>query len=95
MLLIYTILYFISTIFYYLKLNIIASIIMILLAIFYLIRYLAGGIAVGGFTTLIISLWLIAGILISLIGMVGIYLGRVFDKVKDRPVFIVKEQINF
>ena len=29
------------------------------------------------------------------IGMVGIYLGRVFDKVKDRPVFIIKEQINF
>lgn len=67
----------------------------ILLAIFYLIRYLAGGIAVSGFTTLIISLWLIAGMLISLIGMVGIYLGRVFDKVKDRPVFVVKEQINF
>ena len=65
-----------------------------LLALFYLIRYLAGGIAVSGFTTLIISLWLIAGILISLIGMVGIYLGRVFDKVKDRPVFIVKDQIN-
>ena len=67
----------------------------ILLAFYYLIRYLAGGIAVSGFTTLIISLWLIGGILISLIGMVGIYLGRVFDKVKDRPVFIIKEQINF
>ena len=67
----------------------------IMLAMFYLIRYLAGGIAVSGFTTLIISLWLIAGILISLVGMVGIYLGRVFDKVKDRPVYIVKEQINF
>ena len=66
----------------------------ILLAVFYLIRYLAGGIAVSGFTTLIISLWLIAGILISLIGMIGIYLGRVFDKVKDRPIFIVKEQLN-
>ena len=66
----------------------------ILLAIFYLIRYLVGGIAVSGFTTLIISLWLIAGIIISLIGMVGIYLGRVFDKVKGRPVFIIKEQVN-
>lgn len=66
----------------------------IMLALFYLIRYLAGGIDVGGFTTLIISLWLIAGIIISLIGMVGIYLGRVFDKVKDRPVFIIKERIN-
>ena len=67
----------------------------ILLAFYYLIIYLAGGIAVSGFTTLIISLWLIGGILISLIGIVGIYLGRVFDKVKDRPVFIIKEQINF
>ena len=52
----------------------------ILLAFYYLIIYLAGGIAVSGFTTLIISLWLIGGILISLIGIVGIYLGRVFDK---------------
>ena len=67
----------------------------IMLAFYYLIRYLAGGITISGFTTLVISLWLIAGILISLIGMVGIYLGRVFDKVKERPVFIVKEQINF
>lgn len=66
----------------------------ILIALFYLIRYLAGGIAVSGFTTLVISLWLIAGILIALIGMVGIYLGHVFDKVKDRPAFIIKERIN-
>ena len=67
----------------------------ILITLFYLIRYFAGGIEVSGFTTIIISLWLIGGIVISLIGVVGIYLGRVFDKVKDRPVFIVKEIINF
>ena len=66
----------------------------ILLATYYFVRYLFGGIGVSGFTTLVISLWLIAGIIVSLIGMVGIYLGRVFDKVKDRPVFIVKESIN-
>lgn len=66
----------------------------ILLATYYFVRYLFGGIGVSGFTTLIISLWLIAGIIVSLIGMVGIYLGRVFDKVKDRPVFIVKDSIN-
>lgn len=67
----------------------------IMLAIYYLIRYFAGGIAVSGFTTLIISLWLIAGIQILLIGVLGIYLGRIFDKVKDRPVFVVKEKVNF
>ena len=65
------------------------------LALYYFVRYLLGGIGVSGFTTLVISLWLIAGILISLIGVVGIYLGRVFDKVKDRPVYIVKERINY
>lgn len=69
-------------------------IVSILLAIYYLIRYLVGGIAVSGFTTLVISLWLIAGIVISLIGVVGIYLGRVFDKVKGRPTFIIKERFN-
>lgn len=77
-----------------LKLGFYIVIVSILLAGYYLVRYFAGGILVSGFTTLIISLWLIAGIVISLIGMVGIYLGRVFDKVKGRPVFIVKERIN-
>ena len=66
----------------------------LLLACYYLVRYLVGGIGVSGFTTLIISLWLIAGIIISMIGMVGIYLGRVFDKVKDRPSYIIKERLN-
>lgn len=64
------------------------------LAIYYFVRYLLGGIAVSGFTTLIISLWLIAGILISLIGILGIYLGHVFDKVKDRPVYIIEDRAN-
>lgn len=63
-------------------------------ALFYFVRYITGNIEVSGFTTIIISLWLIAGIIISLIGIVGIYLGRVFDKVKDRPVYIVREKLN-
>ena len=77
-----------------LRLGFYIVLISILLATYYFVRYLFGGIGVSGFTTLVISLWLIAGIIVSLIGMVGIYLGRVFDKVKDRPVFIVKDSIN-
>lgn len=64
------------------------------LALFYLVRYVSGNIEVSGFTIIIISLWFIAGIVISLIGIVGIYLGRVFDKVKDRPVYIISEKLN-
>lgn len=67
----------------------------LLVALYYLIRYVMGGISVSGFTTIVLSIWLIGGIQISLIGMVGIYIGRVFDKVKERPVFIIKDKINF
>ena len=77
------------------KLGFMIVAISILIALYFLVRYMAGGIEVSGFTTIIISLWLIAGIIISLLGIVGIYLGKVFDKVKDRPIYIIKESINF
>lgn len=67
----------------------------ILLSLYYLIRYFIGGIGVSGFTSIIISMWLIAGIIISLLGVIGIYLGNVFNKVKDRPNFIIMDKINF
>lgn len=69
-------------------------VISILVALFYLIRYLSGGIAVDGFTTMVISMWLLGGIIIMLIGMTGIYVGKTFDKTKDRPLFIIRDKLN-
>lgn len=66
----------------------------LLISIFYLIRYLSGGIAVDGFTTIVISMWLLGGIIIMLIGMTGIYIGKIFDKAKDRPMYIIRDKIN-
>ncbi len=76
------------------KLGFFISSLAFLAGIFYLLRYLTGAITVSGFTTLIISIWLLAGIVISILGLIGIYLGKVFDKVKDRPVFIIDQKIN-
>lgn len=66
----------------------------IIIALFYLVRYLTGGIAVDGFTTMVISMWLLGGIIIMLIGMTGIYIGRIFDKTKGRPLYIIRDKIN-
>ena len=63
--------------------------------IYYLILYLNGQIVVLGFASLIISLWFLAGIIMLVLGIVGLYIGKVFDKVKDRPVYIVDQKINF
>jgi len=76
------------------KLGIIISTGSFLIALFFLIQYLRGAIIVLGYTSLILSIWFLGGIIISLIGMVGIYVGYTFEKVKGRPAFIVQQQLN-
>ena len=56
--------------------------------------YIMGKITVMGFTTLIVSLWLLSGIVITLIGMLGLYVGRIFDQTKQRPIYIVNKKLN-
>ena len=76
------------------KLGAFVTLIALVIGVVYLIKYLMGDIAVAGFTTLIISLWIIAGIIISLLGIVGLYIGKMFDTVKQRPMFIVNQTLN-
>lgn len=38
---------------------------------------------------------LCSGMIITGLGLIGIYLGRVYDEVKGRPLYIVDEKINF
>ena len=64
------------------------------IGIFYLTGYLLGAIKVAGYASLIISIWLTAGINIFVLGLVGIYVGKAFEKVKGRPVFIIDEETN-
>ena len=77
-----------------LQFGFIVVVLSIIIALFYLIRYLSGGIEVDGFTTMVISMWLLGGIMIMLIGMTGIYIGKIFDKTKERPLYIIREKLN-
>jgi len=65
-----------------------------LVAVVYLILYFTGHIQVLGFTTLILSLWFLAGVIMLILGVVGLYIGKVFEKVKQRPVFLVQDRCN-
>ncbi len=70
------------------------SVVSMLVGLFYLIRYLYGGISVQGYTSLILSIWFLSGIIVFSIGVLGLYLGKIFDKVKSRPTYIVKETLE-
>ncbi|MCH2023447.1 MAG: glycosyltransferase family 2 protein [Saprospiraceae bacterium] len=71
------------------------SITAFLIGIYYLIKFLNGHIIIDGYTSIIISIWFLAGIIISILGMLGIYIGKIFEKVKDRPNYIVHIKENF
>ena len=44
-----------------------------------------------GWISVISSVWLVGGLLMASVGIVGIYIARIFDQVKARPLYIVKE----
>ena len=70
------------------------SVLAILYTFFVLIEYATGKITVLGYTSLVISIWLLSGIIIFTLGMVGLYIGKTFESVKGRPLYVVKEKAN-
>ncbi|MGE0567505.1 MAG: glycosyltransferase family 2 protein [Bacteroidia bacterium] len=70
------------------------SLLSLIMAVRYIWQYFNGDIKVAGFASLIVSIWFFSGIVIFLIGVLGLYLGKLFDQAKNRPVFLIEEEIN-
>lgn len=45
---------------------------------------------IAGWSSLFVSLYFIGGIIITILGILGIYLGKTFDESKKRPLYIVR-----
>ena len=69
-----------------------------LLAIVYasviLVRTIVFGADVPGFPSIIISVMLLAGVQLISLGVLGEYLGRVYEEVKARPLFLIAEEVG-
>jgi glycosyltransferase involved in cell wall biosynthesis len=63
-------------------------------ALIVFIRYLMGDVVVLGWASLVISIWFLSGVIIFVMGIVGIYIGKIFDQIKERPLYIIKDRIN-
>ncbi len=58
------------------------------------VKALRGEIQVIGYASLTVSLWVLSGLIILMIGIVGLYVGKSFEVVKRRPSFIVDKVIG-
>jgi glycosyltransferase involved in cell wall biosynthesis len=77
------------------KFGFLFSVLSFVLALGYLIKYFIVGIPVSGWTSLILSIWFLSGVIVTILGLIGLYIGKIFEKVKDRPVYIINETLNF
>jgi len=73
------------------KFGFIISSLSIVFGIYNLILFFNNKILVPGYTSLIISIWFLSGLIILVLGVVGLYIGKAFDKVKDRPTYLIKD----
>lgn len=48
---------------------------------------------VKGFTTIVVLICLLFGVLFLMLGVIGEYLGKIFEETKQRPLYIVKQNL--
>lgn len=76
------------------KLGVLLSFLSVLAALTLITMYLLGDYRTEGWASLALLLSFFSGAIISVLGMVGLYVGRIFESVKNRPTYIVNEIIN-
>lgn len=76
----------------FVKFGLTISILSIIIGLINIYQHFVGKISVIGYSSLIVSIWLLSGIIITIIGVVGIYIGKIFDQAKNRKSFIIDKQ---
>lgn len=66
----------------------------LIMIVYYAVLYFKGEIMIVGWASLILSIWFLSGVLMFVLGIVGLYIGKIFDKVKGRPNYIISDRIN-
>jgi polyisoprenyl-phosphate glycosyltransferase len=72
-----------------------ASVIAFVLAIFYIVTFFAWRKQISGFTTEIVCILFFGGVQLISVGILGEYIGRIYEEVKQRPLYVVREKLGF
>jgi len=64
------------------------------LAIFYVVTFFTWHKTISGFTTEIVCILFFGGVQLISVGILGEYIGRIYEEVKQRPLYIVRERLG-
>jgi glycosyltransferase involved in cell wall biosynthesis len=76
-------------------LGLVIAIIALIYASFLVIRTLVQGIDVPGYASIMVAVLFMGGINLISLGMIGEYLGRIYEETKQRPLYLVRETYGF
>ena len=65
-----------------------------IIAIIYALSAFASGHVFPGWTSLLISVWFIGGAILTAIGIIGEYVGKIYKEVKRRPRYFIEKEVN-
>lgn len=65
-----------------------------IVAIIYALSAFIGGHVIPGWTSLLISVWFIGGAILTAIGIIGEYVGKIYKEVKRRPRYFIEKEVN-
>ncbi|WP_113672678.1 hypothetical protein [Vallitalea guaymasensis] len=65
----------------------------VILGVQTLVNYFSGN-AVSGFSTVILLILFTGSVIMLSLGMIGVYISRIYDEVKGRPRYIVSQNLS-
>lgn len=75
------------------KLGFIIALLAALYIVYLVIHYAMGGVY-PGWTSVTASIFLMGGIILAAVGVVGVYIGNIFEETKNRPLYVVAKYLN-
>lgn len=60
----------------------------------YVLHALIAGTAVPGWSSLILSIWIVGGFILIAVGGTGIYIGKIYQEVKQRPLYHIQDILS-
>ena len=60
----------------------------------YVLHALIIGTAYPGWASIMMSIWLIGGLMLLSIGIIGIYIGKIYTEVKQRPLYEIEDIVG-
>jgi putative glycosyltransferase len=71
--------------------GVLISFVAVVYSVYLVIQWMFLDKPLSGWTSVMASIWLLSGMIISFIGVIGIYLSKIFSETKQRPYTIVRQ----